>query len=150
MCESGHKMSLFKKVWENWSKYLRDFVPYEYGSAGATVCRGVNLQSKIMWNLKISGIQDNNLKLFFEKFEIQEWGGVEQGSLDVIKCNFLKSLSLTSHAQKMHLKYHNQVKVIQGHQVHFSKKCIFGLPYTKKAFYTSWTIKISMAGHQLP
>ena len=51
----------------------------------------------------------------FEKFEIREWGGVGQGSLDVIKCNFSKSGFLTSHAQIKYFRHHVKLKSGQGH-----------------------------------
>ena len=100
-------------------------------------------------------------------------------SSKVIKCNFSKSLFLTSRAFRKHFRHQlrskwgqghprsssaifqqvyfwppmhrksildirkgqNQVKAIQGHQVQFHKKCIFDLPCTKKAFWTSGKVK---------
>ena len=73
-------------------------------------------------------------------------------------CNFSKSI-LSSHAQKNIIDIRegqNQVKVIQGYQVHyiyyyyyffiflfifFFEKCIFGLPCIEKIFQTSGKVK---------
>ena len=67
-----------------------------------------------------------------------------------IKCNFSKSLFLTSHAQKKDFQHQgNQIKVIQGQQVQFFKKCIFDLPCIENAFLTPQKVKIKSSSYKV-
>ena len=101
----------------NLHKHVYQWMSGIAAGAGAAAGWKVNLQVKVMWTIKFSGIS-RAIQWFYSKIisMILKFGGGVSGAAKVIKCKFSKSLFLSSSAQKKHFGHHGNSKSGQGHQ----------------------------------
>ena len=113
-------------------------------AAGAAAGWKVNLQVKIMWHIKISGILRTVQWYYSQIISMTlKFGGTGQQRSS--SANFQKNYFWAPMHRKSILGIsggQNQVKVTKGHQVQIFKKFIFELLCTEKAFWASQEVKI--------